>query len=82
MWPPPEKITLEILFEAWKDQVLITKALADVDFALELEEDPYDRLLVEGKHEEAEQFWNSEVKKLMKLDKQLDELSDLLSNLD
>ena len=60
MWPPPEKITLEILFAAWKDQVLITKALAEVDFSLDLgtKEDIYDRLLVEGKHEEAEIFWN------------------------
>lgn len=54
MWPPPAEITLEILFEAWKDQVAITKALADVDFSLELEDDAYDRLLVEGKHEAAE----------------------------
>ncbi len=58
MWPPPEKITLEVLFEAWKDQVAITKALAEVDFSLELEEDAYDRLLVEGKHEAAEIVWN------------------------
>jgi hypothetical protein len=58
MWPPPEKITLEILFAAWKDQVLITKALAEVDFALDLEEDAYDRLLVEGHHKAAEAFLN------------------------
>ncbi len=58
MWPPPAEITLEILFAAWKDQVAITKALAEVDFSLELEEDAYDRLLVEGKHEAAEIVWN------------------------
>ena len=60
MWPPPKVITLEILFAAWKDQVEITKALAEVDFSLDLEnkEDTYDRLLVEGKHEEAEIVWN------------------------
>ncbi len=60
MWPPPKVITLEILFAAWKDQVEITKALAEVDFSLDIEnkEDTYDRLLVEGKHEEAEIFWN------------------------
>ena len=53
-------MTLEILFAAWKDQVEITKALAEVDFSLDPEnkEDTYDRLLVEGKHEAAELFWN------------------------
>ncbi len=66
MWPPPKQITLEVLFQAWKDQAEITKALAEVDFVLDLdksqdsdnEEDTYDRLLVEGKHEAAEIFWN------------------------
>ena len=73
MWPPPEQITLEHLFAAWKDQVLITKALAEVDFALDTEnEETYDRLLVEGHHKVAELFWNNELGKLKKLDKQLD----------
>jgi antitoxin component HigA of HigAB toxin-antitoxin module len=60
MWPPPKQITLEVLFQAWKDQAEITKALAEVDFVLDSdnEEDTYDRLLVEGKHEAAEIFWN------------------------
>ncbi len=60
MWPPPKQITLEVLFKAWKDQAEITKALAEVDFVLDSdnEEDTYDRLLVEGKHEAAEIFWN------------------------
>lgn len=60
MWLPQKQITLEVLFQAWKDQAEITKALAEVDFVLDSdnEEDTYDRLLVEGKHEAAEIFWN------------------------
>lgn len=59
MWPKPEEITLEVLFAAWKDRAEVTKALDEI-FIDEIEDellDTYDRLLVEGHHEEAEAFW-------------------------
>ena len=39
MWPPvrPEDITLEMIFYAWNDRVLIKKALLEADMVLESE---------------------------------------------
>jgi hypothetical protein len=59
MWPIPEEINLEVLFAVWKDTVEVTKALDEL-FISDIEDellDTYDRLLVEGHHEEAEAFW-------------------------
>jgi hypothetical protein len=41
MWPPPKVITLEILFQAWKDQVEITKAMKLVEELGDLSEFGY-----------------------------------------
>jgi hypothetical protein len=41
MWPPPKVITLEILFQAWLDQVEITKAMKLVEELGDLDEFGY-----------------------------------------